>query len=77
MSLLSAVFGEANATYRAVRRQPPPEACIGHALQPRWRGPDVMGDDSRAMGFICHVCGREYLPMQVRNRRPLRTSGAR
>ena len=43
-------------------------SCDGE-LMPRWRGPEVMDDDSKAMGFVCHRCGREYLPNLVRNRR--------
>jgi hypothetical protein len=42
--------------------------CDGE-LMPRWRGPDEMVDDAQAMGFVCHRCGREYLPYQVANRR--------
>lgn len=42
--------------------------CDGE-LMPRWRGPEVMDDDSKAMGFVCHRCGREYLPNLVRNRK--------
>lgn len=46
-------------------------ACDGE-LMPRWRGPEVMDDDSKAMGFVCHECGREYLPNLVRNRHLIR-----
>lgn len=42
--------------------------CDGE-LMPRWRGPEVMDDDSKAMGFVCHRCGREYLPNLVSNRK--------
>ena len=42
--------------------------CDGE-LMPRWRGPEVMDDDSKAMGFVCHRCGREYLPNDVRARK--------
>jgi len=44
--------------------------CDGE-LMPRWRGPEVMDDDSQAMGFVCQRCGREYLPVKVRNRKLL------
>ena len=42
--------------------------CDGE-LTPRWRGPEVMGDDSNAMGFVCHRCGRDYLPNLVSGRK--------
>lgn len=75
MSLLSAVFGAAKPTFRRMRRQAPVSACIGHTLMPRWRGPDVMDDDSKAMGFVCHICGREYLPTEVEGRHLIREAG--
>ena len=71
-NLVARVFGRAKPTYRGVPRERPAEACTDHVLMPRWRGPQVMGDDARAMGFICHACGREYLPHEVAGRRPLR-----
>ena len=48
-----------------------PEAasCPHETLTPRWRGPEVMDDDSKAMGFVCHRCHSEFLPYQVRDRR--------
>jgi len=42
--------------------------CDGE-LMPRWRGPDVMDDDANALGYVCHGCGREYLPNLVRDRK--------
>ena len=42
--------------------------CDGE-LMPRWRGPEVMDDDANAMGYVCHRCGRDYLPPLVRNRK--------
>lgn len=44
--------------------------CDGE-LMPRWRGPEVMDDDSKAMGFYCHKCQRDYLPNLVKDRRLL------
>jgi hypothetical protein len=75
MSRLSKIFGEANLTYRGVSPRSN-ECCYEQDLTPRWRGPDVMGDDSQAMGFICHRCGREYLPLYVENRRLMGSPGA-
>ena len=75
MSLLSAVFGAVKPTYRRQPRKRPERECIGHTLMPRWRGPDVMEDDSKAMGFVCHVCGREYLPAEVEGRHLIRQAG--
>ena len=75
MSLLSAIFGAAKPTFRAVNRQASVQACIGHTLMPRWRGPQVMEDDALAMGFVCHACGREYLPTEVAHRRLIREPG--
>jgi len=45
-------------------------SCPHEQLTPRWRGPEVMDDESKAMGFVCHRCHAEFLPYQVRNRRP-------
>ncbi|MFA7249348.1 MAG: hypothetical protein WC273_06895 [Dehalococcoidia bacterium] len=75
MSLLSAIFGAATPTFRARRRKAPARECVGHRLMPRWRGPDVMDDDTKAMGFVCHVCGREYLPAEVTERHLIREAG--
>lgn len=75
MSLLSAIFGAAKPTYRATKRQASVPECIGHPLMPRWRGPQAMGDDAQAMGFVCHACGREYLPTEVAHRRLIREPG--
>ena len=48
---------------------PDPETCPHERLTPRWRGPEVMDDDSKAMGWVCHRCHAEFLPNQVRDRR--------
>ena len=71
MSLLSAVFGAARPTFRARKNKAPARECSGHTLMPRWRGPQ-MEDDALAIGFVCHRCGREYLPAQVAERRLIR-----
>lgn len=71
MSLLAKVFGSPKATYGGVAVQPK-GCCYGKPLMPRWRGPQVMEDDSKAMGFVCHQCGREYLPHEVDARRVLK-----
>jgi hypothetical protein len=42
---------------------------------PRWRGPEVMDDSTKAMGFVCHQCGREYLPNEVNEQRILKRKG--
>lgn len=68
--MLTKIFGRAKMSYRPVAKQPPRGACcVGRDLMPRWRGPQVMEDDSKAMGFVCHRCGREYLPEDVKGRR--------
>ena len=73
MASLSKIFGRPKMTYRGVAVQPPiSECCVNRRLMPRWRGPQVMEDDSLAMGFVCHACGREFLPSDVRNRRLVR-----
>ena len=43
--------------------------CECENLTPRWRGPEVMDDDSKAMGFVCHECHAEFMPYEVVNRR--------
>ena len=48
---------------------PPADTCACENLVPRWRGPEVMDDDSKAMGFVCHRCHSEFLPYEVVNRR--------
>ena len=75
MSLLSAIFGAAKPTYRETPKKAPASECLEHKLMPRWRGPEVMKDDSQAMGFVCHICGREYLPVEVKDRRLIREPG--
>lgn len=73
MPSLSKIFGRPKMTYRGVAEQPPiSECCINRELMPRWRGPLVMGDDTMAMGFVCHACGREFLPSDVQDRRLIR-----
>ena len=51
---------------------PSAQTCPHENLVPRWRGPEVMGDDANAMGFMCHRCHSEFLPAAVVNRRLLR-----
>lgn len=75
MSLLSAIFGAAKPTYRARRQKAAQRECLGHTLMPRWRGPQAMGDDAKAMGYVCHTCGREYVPAEVAERHLIRTAG--
>lgn len=75
MSLLSAIFGAVKPTYRKSRQKAAAPECLHHTLQPRWRGPQVMDDDSKAMGFVCHACGREYLPPEVAGRKLIREVG--
>ncbi|MPZ98728.1 MAG: hypothetical protein GEU80_05190 [Dehalococcoidia bacterium] len=70
MSFLSNLLPR-DETYGGTPPQPI-DCCIGKELMPRWRGPEVMDDDSKAMGFVCHDCGREFLPYEVRNRRLIR-----
>ena len=48
---------------------PDPADCAHETLTPRWSGPEVMDDDSKAMGFVCHRCGRDYLPNLVSGRK--------
>ena len=45
------------------------EACRHETLTPRWRGPEVMDDESQPMGYVCHACDSEFPPYQVRDRR--------
>lgn len=75
MSVLSAIFGAVKPTFRQTARKAPVQECIGHTLMPRWRGPQVMEDDAQAMGFVCHACGREYLPTDVSGRQLIREAG--
>lgn len=75
VSLLSALFGAAKPTFRAATKQAPATECVGHTLMPRWRGPQVTADDALAIGFVCHRCGREYLPIEVEHRRLIRAAG--
>ncbi len=75
MSLLSMIFGAVKPTYREAARQAPASACLEHELMPRWRRRADMDDDTKAIGFLCHVCGREYLPVEVAGRRLIREPG--
>jgi hypothetical protein len=75
MSVLTAIFGAVKPTYRETARKAPANDCLDHTLQPRWRGPQVMEDDALAMGFVCHACGREYLPAEVAGRKLIREKG--
>jgi len=78
MANLGSIFGRAKMTYRGAPETPPIiECCVNRKLMPRWRGPQVMEDDSLAMGFVCHACGREFLPNDVRNRRLIRAGEPR
>jgi hypothetical protein len=71
--MLTRIFGRPKMTYRGVDRQAAiSDCCRSHDLMPRWRGPQVMEDDSKAMGFVCHQCGREFLPSDVHGRRLIR-----
>ncbi|MDA0270348.1 MAG: hypothetical protein O2798_07570 [Chloroflexi bacterium] len=71
--MIAKLFGRAKMSYRGVAKQPSRGACcVGRDLMPRWRGPVQMEDDSKAMGFVCHQCGREYLPEEVQGRRLIR-----
>ena len=73
MSVLNKIFGRAKMTFAPVADQPSvEECCMTRTLMPRWRGPEVMGDDTKAMGFVCHACGREFLPVEVEGRRLIR-----
>ena len=65
MSLLDRLRGASRAG-----NLPDPDTCPHEHLIPRWRGPEVMEDDSQAMGFVCHRCHREFMPYEVANRRP-------
>lgn len=77
MAGLTSIFGRAKMTYRGTAdRLPISECCVNRTLMPRWRGPQVMEDDSLAMGFVCHRCGREFLPSDVQHRRLIRSGAA-
>ncbi|MEI6136700.1 MAG: hypothetical protein WCQ48_04715 [Chloroflexota bacterium] len=75
MSLLSAIFGAVKPTYRARKQKSAAAECLHHKLQPRWRGPQVIDDDKKAMGYVCHACGREYLTVEVEERHLIREPG--
>lgn len=66
MSMLKALFGG-----QPHGNVPDPATCPHPNLTPRWRGPEVMDDDAKAMGFVCHRCHAEFLPKAVRNRKVL------
>jgi len=71
--MLTKIFGRAKMTYQGVREQAAiSDCCRNRDLMPRWRGPEVMEDDREAMGFVCHQCGREFLPADVQGRRLIR-----
>ena len=36
-------------------------------LHPRWNGSDGVDDESKAIGFICHRCHREFSPLAAKN----------
>ena len=62
-------LGRMLSTPRPSGNVPDAASCAHETLTPRWRGPEVMDDDAKAMGFVCHRCHSEFLPYQVRNRR--------
>lgn len=71
--MLTKIFGRASMTYRGVAEQRSiSECCRNHDLMPRWRAPQDMDDDTKAIGFVCHRCGREFLPPDVHGRRLIR-----
>ena len=72
MRRLAILFGRAKPTYRGVPRERAADDCAGHTLMPRWARPEHIGDDTRALGYVCHACGREYLPHEVAGRRAVR-----
>ncbi len=41
---------------------PDPRTCPHETLMPRWRGPEVMGEEGGAMGYVCHRCHSEFSP---------------
>jgi len=49
------------------------EPCQHERLTPRWRGPEVMDDESQAMGYVCNACDAEFPPYLVRDRKLLRS----
>jgi hypothetical protein len=66
MNLLERLRGEVPPSGNV----PDASTCPHETLTPRWRGPEVMDDDGKAMGFVCHRCHSEFLPSAVENRRP-------
>ena len=54
-----------------VGREPDKHACMHKTLMPRWRGPQAMGDEERAMGYVCHRCHAEFTPLAAREVRAL------
>ena len=49
-----------------VVRGPDARTCAHEALIPRWRGPQTMADEARAMGYVCHRCHTEFTPLAAR-----------
>ena len=35
-------------------------------LHPRWSGSDGVDDESKAIGFICHRCHKEFSPLAAK-----------
>jgi hypothetical protein len=71
--VIAKLFGRAKMSYRGVATLPSRgECCVGRDLMPRWRSPEHMEDISKAIGFVCHQCGREYLPEEMQGRRLIR-----
>ncbi len=53
-------------TDEQVGRESDIHACMHKTLMPRWRGPQAMGDEKRAMGYVCHRCHAEFMPLAAR-----------
>ena len=64
-------IGRLSSAQQPSGKVPDRASCAHVTLTPRWRGPEAMDDDAKAMGFVCHRCHAEFLPYQVRNRRLL------
>ena len=42
-----------------------PNGC--QELHPRWSGSDGVDDESKAIGFLCHRCHREFSPLAAKH----------
>jgi len=68
--VLNKIFGSPQQGYSGAQTPKSiSNCCVGKELMPRWRGPDQMDDDTNALGFVCHACGREFGHDMVRNRK--------